>query len=149
MLFGRRKLGGDHVTINSKEAVMTNKEDHPLRSLFTDLVRELSALMRQEVQLAKTEMSEKASQAGYGIAYIAVGGALAYIGLLLLCLALVIALANVVPPWLSALIIGAFVIIVGMAILQKGRSNLKAQRLVPEQTVETLREDKEFVQEHV
>ncbi|HNR11830.1 MAG TPA: phage holin family protein [Thermodesulfobacteriota bacterium] len=128
---------------------MTNKEDHPLKLLFTQFTQELSSLMRQEVQLAKTEVSEKASQAGTGIAWIALGGALAYAGVIFLHIAAVIALSYLVPSWLAAIIVGAFAIIVGLGILQKGRSNLKAQNLVPHETVDSLRQDKNLAKDYV
>lgn len=127
---------------------MTNKEDHPLKVLFTEFTRELTSLIRQEVQLAKTELSEKASQAGSGVAWIALGGALIYAGILLLLIAATIALSHLVPSWLSAIIIGAFVIIVGFGILQKGRSTLKAQSLVPHETVDSLRQDKNLAKDY-
>jgi hypothetical protein len=124
-----------------------SREQPSLGDLFSDLSRQTSTLVRQEVTLAKTEMSEKASAVGKDVGMIAAGGALAYAGLLALIAALIILLAEVMPWWLSALIVGAVVIGAGAMLVQRGREALKHQSIAPEQTIETLKEDAQWVKE--
>jgi len=123
------------------------KEDRSLGELFSDLTRDLSTLARQEVALAKTEMSEKAAKVGKDVGFLAVGGAIAYAGFLTILAAIVIALALVMPWWLAALIVGIVVGAIGLFLVQKGRSQLSQVDPTPRQTVQTLKEDKEWLKE--
>src|SRR5438045_2951539 len=84
-----------------------SKEDRSLGELFSELSRETSTLVRQEVDLAKTELTHKATEVGKDIGFLAAGALVAYAGFLTLVAMLVIALAQLgVTWWLSALIVG-------------------------------------------
>jgi hypothetical protein len=78
---------------------------------------------------------------------IGAGGALAYAGLLALMAALIIGLGQVIPMWLSALIVGLVVVGVGYMLIQRGLTALKNIDPTPRQTLETLQEDKEWAKE--
>jgi protein-S-isoprenylcysteine O-methyltransferase Ste14 len=119
-------------------------DDRSLGELFSELSRQSSTLIRQEVALAKAEMKQKGTEAGKDIGMMAAGGALAYAGLLALIAAVIIILANVIPWWLSALIVGLVVVGIGGLLIQRGMSALKASGVAPEQTIESLKEDKEW-----
>lgn len=129
------------------------RDGRSLFGLFTDLWRETSTLVHEEVALAKAEMSEKASRAGSGIASIAAGGAVLFAGFLLLLFAASAALAQALPPdsapWLAPLIVGAVVLIIGFIVLEAGRRRLKAENLKPTHTMESLRRDGRLVKEHI
>jgi len=125
----------------------TRKEDRSLGELFADLSRETSTLVRNEVELAKTEMTQKASKVGKDIGFLAIGGAVAYAGLLAIIAAIIILLGGVLPMWLSALIVGIVVAGVGYALIQKGRDALKRDNLAPKQAIETLKEDAEWAKQ--
>jgi xanthine/uracil permease len=123
-------------------------DDRSLGELFAELARETSTLVRQEVELAKTEMTQKASRVGKSLGMLAVGGAIAYAGLLAILAAIIIGLAALgVPWWLSALLVGLVVAAVGYLLVQKGRDALKQADLAPRQTIETLKEDAAWVKE--
>jgi hypothetical protein len=123
-------------------------EDRSLGELFADLSHETTTLVHQEVDLAKTEMSQKAAQAGKDVGFLAAGGAILYAGLLALIAALVIGLGQAGPPWwLSALVVGLIVASVGGFLVQRGLDNLKHESLVPHQTVESLKEDAQWAKE--
>jgi len=126
-----------------------SREDRSLGELFGQLTRDITSLARQEITLAKTEMSEKASQAGKDVGYLAVGGAIAYAGFLGILAAIVIILATFLPWWLSALIVGVVVAAVGFFMIQRGRQNLANLDPAPRETVETLKEDREWVKEQM
>jgi xanthine/uracil permease len=123
-------------------------DDRSLGELFAELARETSTLVRQEVELAKTEMTHKASRVGKSVGMLAAGGAIAYAGLLAILAAIIIGLAALgVPWWLSALLVGLVVAAVGYLLVQKGRDALKQADLAPRQTIETLKEDAAWVKE--
>jgi xanthine/uracil permease len=78
---------------------------------------------------------------------IGAGGALAYAGLLALIAALIIGLGELIPLWLSALIVGLVVVGIGYMLIQRGLTALKRIDPKPQQTIQTLQEDKEWVKE--
>ena len=126
-------------------SVQTNKDNLSLGELFGELSKETSRLVRKEVELARVEMTQKAAQIGREIAMLAVGGAVLYAGLLALLAALIIGLGSLgVPWWLSALLVGLVVSIIGFFLIQRGRDGLKRANLAPQQTIETLKEDAEW-----
>lgn len=116
------------------------------RGLLSQLVDEVTTLFRKEVELVRVEMSEAFSQAKTGITSVATGGAVLYAGFLVLLAAAVLGLANVVEPWLAALIVGAVVLIIGFIMLQVGKRKLEPSSFKPERTQSSLRKDKEMVQ---
>ncbi len=127
--------------------MQTSQDDRSLGELFSDLTREMSTLVRQEVALAKTEMSEKASFIGKNAAMLVVGGALVYAAVLALIATCIIALANAMPWWLAALIVAVIVAIIGGALAWMGAENLKKARLAPTKTVDTIKEDATWIKQ--
>ncbi len=77
--------------------MQTSRDDRSLGELFKDLSHETSTLVRQEVALAKTELTQTATEVGKDVAFLAVGGAVAYAGLLAILAAIILALALVLP----------------------------------------------------
>ena len=137
------RMGGSH-----------REDGRPLSALFLDLTNELSALLRGEIRLAKAEASEKVRQIAIAAASLAVGGVIVFAGFLVLLAAAVLGLAALLPeswsdPWISALIVGLIVTLIGVALLAKGLNNMSASGLKPHRTVRSLREDEEFVKEHL
>ena len=132
-------------------------EDRSLASLFSELTRDLSALVRQELALAQAEIGEKVSQVGSGIASLAAGGMIILTGLFFLVQALVFGVAAILAlflsdetaSWLAPLIVGLIAILIGWSLLSKGRSNLKARNLALSRTAESLHRDREFAGEQV
>jgi uncharacterized membrane protein SpoIIM required for sporulation len=123
------------------------RDERSLGELFADLARETSNLVRQEVTLARTEMTEKVTQVGRDGGTIGMGGAIAYAGFLAIVAALILGLGQFLPLWLSALIVGLVVGGIGYAVLQSGLSALKRANLTPHETIETLKEDAEWAKE--
>jgi TRAP-type C4-dicarboxylate transport system permease small subunit len=103
----------------------------------------MSRLIRQEVQLARREVTDKATDIGKNMGMLAAGGAVAYGGYLFLLGALVYGLISLfaLPVWLSFLIVGVLAAVVGFILIQRGIDALKRTQLTPQQTVETLKED--------
>jgi xanthine/uracil permease len=125
------------------------RDQRSLGELFSELSQEASTLFRQEVQLAKVEISQKASEASKEIAFIGAGGAIAYAGFLALIAAAIIGFAEFMPMWLSALLVGVIIAGIGYVLMQKGISALKEMNPAPRRTIETLKEDKEWLKQQV
>jgi len=126
-----------------------SRDNRSLGELFADLSRQTSQLIHQEVTLAKTEMTDKATRVGKNVAFIAAGGIVLYAGFLAILAAIIILIAKVLAWWLAALIVGVVVVAVGAFLIEKGRQALKATNLTPQQTIETLKEDQQWMKEKI
>jgi uncharacterized membrane protein YqjE len=119
--------------------------ERPVGDLVKQLAGQTSTLVRQELDLAKAEMSQKASIAGKGAGLL--GGA-AVVGLLAagsLTACLILALSEVIPDWLAALIVALVMGAIAAVLALQGRNRIRAATPpVPEQTVETVKEDVEW-----
>jgi hypothetical protein len=119
--------------------------ERPVGDLVKQLAGQTSRLVRQEIDLAKAEMSQKANVAGKGAGLL--GGA-AVVGLLAagaLTACLILALDEVIPDWLAALIVALAMGAIAAVLAMQGRNRIRAATPpVPEQTVETVKEDVEW-----
>jgi xanthine/uracil permease len=130
--------------------MVQDRNERSLGDLFSTLTRETSTLLRQEVQLAKAELTQSATEAARGIGMLAAGGAVAYAGLLFVLLAVVFGLIKVGwDAWLAALIVGLVVVAIGAVLMLRARESLKPANLAPQQTVETLKEDAAWAKEQI
>jgi uncharacterized membrane protein YqjE len=125
------------------------KEERSIGELFSQLANESTSLVRQEIQLAKVELGQKAAQVGKQVGLVALGGAVAYAGLLALIAALILLLSQYITAWLAALIIGLAVMGVGYFLSQQYLTALKHLDPVPHATVDTLKQGKEWAKEQV
>ncbi len=126
---------------------MQGRDDRSLGELFGELARETGKLVREEVNLAKTEMSQKASRVGKDVGFLAAGGAVAYAGLLAIIAGVIAVLGLVIPLWLSALLVGLVVAVAGYFLVRRGLDALKREDLAPRETIQTLKEDKEWAKD--
>lgn len=130
----------------------TRSQTSSIGMLFTNLANEVTGLIRKESELAKVEMSEKTHQVMGAVVSLAIAGAVLFSGFLVLLAAAVFGLNTVLPPettpWLSALIVGGVVVVIGLILLQAGRKKLKPDSLMPTRTLASLRRDRALAQEH-
>lgn len=143
-------------TTNRVEQEQRPTNDHSLGGILRELRDETSLLFRQEVELAKTEAGEKARSVGQKAAGMAVGGAVAYAGLIVLLIALgglaaqglvEAGLDEGLAAWLGLGIVGTLTAIIGAVMLAKAKAELRKESLKPERTIQSLREDKEWTKE--
>ncbi len=111
-----------------------------LQGLFADLLRDMTTLVRQELALARTEVTDKATAVGKDAGLVAGGGLLGFVGLLAIVAALIELLAAILPRWLSALLVGAALAGGGAAAAKKGLEAIRQEDLVPRQTLEAAQE---------
>ena len=127
------------------------QQERSIGELFGQLSQDMTLLVRQEVQLARTEMAEKLSRFTTNLISVGAGGFVAYLGGLALMGALILAirdLANISLAW-SALIVGAILAIVGWVMLQRGMKELKAAELTPRRSVENIKDDVQSIKDDV
>lgn len=126
---------------------MTPAAERPLGELFSDLAHQTGTLVRQEVQLARVEMTEKAQVVARNAGVIAAGGALIHVAVLALATAVIAILSTVfaMPLWLAALLTAFTVGLGGYALVRKGISGLTHIDPKPAETMKTLEENKLWV----
>ncbi|HEY0658773.1 MAG TPA: phage holin family protein [Pyrinomonadaceae bacterium] len=135
------------------------KEERSLGDLFSELASETGTLVRQEVALAQTELTQKATKVGINVGYLVAGGAVGYAALLVILAAVVIGLARLIHGiigWeyissagVSALIVGLVVGIVAYMLVTSALAKLKNMDLAPRETVETIKEDAQWLKNQV
>jgi hypothetical protein len=129
---------------------MTERDDRSLGDLFGRLANQVSTLVRQEIALARTETTARASAVGRDVALIAAGGALMYAALLVVLGAIVLLLIDAgLDGWIAALLVGVLVALVGGGLVLVGRDRLKAADVAPRRTIETLQDDAEWAKERL
>ena len=135
------------------------KDERSLGDLFSELASETSTLVRQEVALAQTELTQKATKVGTNVGFLVAGGAVGYTALLVILAAVVIGLAQLISSlagwqlitsaWVAATVVGLIVGIVAYVLVTRALAKLKETELTPKQTVETLKEDAEWLKNQV
>jgi formate hydrogenlyase subunit 4 len=126
------------------------RDERSLGALFAELAQETSTLVRQEVQLAKAELTQSATEIGQAIGFMVVAGAIAYAGFLALLAAVILGLWYAgLTGWAAALLVGLVVIAISVILIQRARAMLNAANLAPRKTVESLKEDTEWVKEQI
>ena len=125
------------------------KEERSLGELFANLANETGTLVRQEVALAQAELTQKATSVGKNVGFLVVGGAVGYAALLAVIAAVIIGLANFIPAWAAALIVAVIVGIVAFIMISSALGALKKTEVTPRETVETLKEDAQWLKNQV
>ncbi|RYF51425.1 MAG: phage holin family protein [Cytophagaceae bacterium] len=138
---------------------MVNSPDSaPLSELVSGLVADVTGLLRKEIDLAKTEISEKASKALVGIEALLVGMVLAIGAIGVLLSALVNGLAALFIKWgmmetsassLAAVIVGMIIAAIAWTMMSKGLTALRAGNLKLDRTTTSLRRDVDAVKEKI
>jgi Putative Actinobacterial Holin-X, holin superfamily III len=133
-------------------------EESSIVYLLKKLRDDTTTLVRDEISLAKTEISEKIASTSRNVGYLAVGALVAYaalilflqgIGFLLRDLFISGGMNQASASLLGFLIVGGVIGIIGALLIVKALNTLKKEPLSPTKTAETLREDKEWVQNKV
>ena len=117
-------------------------KDRPIGELLRQLSQETATLVRQEIDLAKAEVTEKGKKAGMGAGMFGAAGIVGFLALGALTAFLILALNEFLPAWAAALIVTVvYAAIAGLLAMQGKEKVREASPPVPEQTVETVKED--------
>jgi putative superfamily III holin-X len=127
------------------------RQERSIGELFGQLTQDMTLLVRQEIQLARSEMSEKLTRFTTNLMAVAAGGFVAYVGGLALVAALILALHDLanISLAVSALIVGAVFAIAGYVMLKRGLNELKRVDIAPRRTVENIKDDVQSIKEDV
>ena len=129
------------------------RETKSVPDLLAGLLRETSELVRTEIQLLRSELSDKVSQVQIAGGSLAAGAICLLVALLTLTAALVSAVAKIDEPdigagW-AALIVGVVIAVVGVLLLAKGKKDLDPASLAPSRAAHQLGQDGKLVKEQV
>jgi Putative Actinobacterial Holin-X, holin superfamily III len=133
------------VTTPPPHDVSAQAAETSIGELIGNISNDLSQLFRQEVELAKAEVKQEASKAGKAAGMLGGAGFAGYLAVVLLSFAAVFGLANVMDAGWAALIIAAVWAVIGAVLFVTGRSRLKTIDPVPHRTVNTLKEDAQWL----
>ena len=120
-----------------------------LGRLFADLAQDFGLLLRQEMALAKSEIFRKFGRMGLGAGLAAAAGLVALAGLLYLMAAAMMGIAIVLPEWAAALIVGGAAQLMAAELALVGRSRMRAEALLPERTINSLKDHAAWAKEQV
>jgi hypothetical protein len=119
--------------------------ERSIGELFGKLSSEMSTLIRQEMALARAEMTEKGKEAGKGAGLFGGAGAVGLLGAGALTAGIILLLDLAIAGWLAAIIVGLIYVAIAAFLGLKGRDKIQAATPpVPEQTVDTVKEDVEW-----
>jgi membrane protein len=117
--------------------------------LLSDLCRETSILVRQELLLLRTELGQKLVRAGHGVIALAVGAVIVFSGWCALLTAAVLGLCTLTAPWLAALIVALANLAAGAGLLYFAHTRLGVRSFALRRTIRSLREDAAWLRERV
>ena len=117
------------------------RDDRSLGQIVGDVAQDLSTLVRQELDLAKTEVKQEAGRAGKGVGMLGGAGVAGHLALIFLSLCAMFVLNNAMPLELSALVVTAFWAIVAAVLAQRGKKALDRTNPALPQTQRSLKED--------
>jgi MFS family permease len=116
--------------------------ERPIGELLKQLSEETTRLVHQELELAKAELTQKGKQAGAGAGLFGAAGVIGLLAAAALTTCFILALDAVMPAWLAALLVAVVYGVIALVVVKQGQAKLKAAGpLVPEQTIETVKED--------
>jgi hypothetical protein len=120
--------------------------ERSVAELFTDLSQQLSALLRQEALLARTEVSQRLQALARDALVLGVGAALGLAALIAATAALVLLLIQLnVMPWIAAVLVAATLAIVAGVLVQSRVRAMRRRTVVPVETVETIKETAQWI----
>ena len=118
-----------------------DRDERPLSELISDVTAQLQALVRKEMELARAEIKAEVSKAAKGAAAFAVAGVVAFLAAIALVFAAAWGLTELVPEGVAFLIVGILLLAVAGLLFTQGRKKMAQVSPVPEQTIETVKED--------
>src|SRR3954454_11916186 len=144
------RLDAPATGVTTTDDTAAASRDRATGDLVKDLSAQVSQLVRQEIELAKVELTAKGKQAGIGAGLLGGAGVLTLFGVGAVTAAAILALDLVMAGWLAALIVAVawFAIAGVLALLGKARAK-RAVPAAPEQTVATIKEDVRFTKQRV
>ena len=137
-------------TPSSNDQSAQDLREQPIGDLIRQLANETSTLVRQELALARAEMTQKGRKAGPGIGMVGLAGVVGLLAGGAFTAFLILVLDGVMPNWLAALIVALAYAAGAAALYYMGKERVQeAGGVTPEQTVETVKEDVEWAKTQI
>lgn len=136
-------------TTNAANPSTAPSDDRTIGELLGDATRDLGTLVRQEIELAKVEIKDEVTRAGKAGGMLGGTAIAAWMSLLLLSFAAAWGLSEVMPEGVAFLIVGLAFAAVAAVLYLKGREELKNVNPVPQQTIDTLKEDAQWARQRI
>lgn len=130
-------------------AVSNTQNGRSIAEVVQDIVGHIQEIFRSEFRLATVEIREETEKAIRSGTPLVIGLLLSLYALGFILLAIVHALSIVVDPWLAALIVGFAVLLVSIALISAGRKRLKQVKVVPEKTIENVKENVQWAKSQI
>ncbi len=127
----------------------TPTDETSLVTLFSQLAEQTGTLVKQEAALMQAELVEKATIAGKNAAYVAGGAFVGYAGLLFILAGIVGILSYIVPLWAAALIVGVILAIASYVMVSSALAEMKKTNWAPSESIESIKEDAEWLKNQV
>ena len=124
---------------------MAGESSRSVADVLQDIVANVQTIIRSEVRLAKAEVTEEVIKAGRAAGMMAGGLVAGWFTAWFLLLAILFALATVMPMWGAALLLFVIMGILTAILVTAGKKRLKAVHPKPEKTIETMKENVEWV----
>jgi len=124
---------------------MAEENSRSIADVLQDIIANVQTIIRSEVRLAKTEITEEATKAGRAASMMAGGAVAALFTVWLLLLTIVFALATVIPIWSAALLVCVLMGVVTAVLLVAGKKRFSTVHATPEKTIESVKENVEWV----
>lgn len=142
---------GDSGSFNrtTRDTRDSTQQSESLGDTVMGIIKDVQNVIRGEVQLAKTELKEDATQMGKGAGMIGAGVFFGLIGFMFLMLGVTYVINLWLEMWLSALIVGAVLVIIAAILAMVGKSQIQSASLKPEKTIESIKEDKEWANHQI
>ena len=140
------RMAMDQAALEQRAGRSGSAESGSVAHLLRQLVDDVATLVRKELALASSEISHSVSELKQGLVSMVTGGAILYLGLVFLLLSATIGLAQVMPGWAAALIVGGVVTLIGVIMLMVGKQKVEPSHLAPNRTADSLRKDRDMVE---
>jgi uncharacterized membrane protein YqjE len=118
-------------------------------ALISGLIKDMQDLVRGEIKLATTELKEDANAAGKGIGFLVAGGLIGLIALVFVALAASALLDKWMQTWIAVGIVAVVLAVIAAILAMSGKNKLSASNMKPEQTIDSLKEDREWAKQQI
>ena len=133
--------------VRDPQAGTTNES---LGDIVSGLIKDLQDIVRGEVQLAKTELKEDVSKIGKAAAMLVAGAVVGLVGFIFLMWTAIFLLNEWIEEiWISAGIVAAVLLVIAGILAMVGKSKLSKANLKPEETIESVKEDKQWANQQI
>lgn len=136
-------------TMRSTDRIDTIRERDSWGLMFEKLSTDMTNLWERQSTLISTELNEKVTTIKVASVSMVTGGVLLFVGTLCLAATAIIALSNIMDPWIAAAVVTIALMVIGFVMVKGAQKKLAGRGLVPEHSIEALGQIKNTFQERI